>query len=864
MGVPFYINNHPRTIESMKNLFFVVFAIFASLPLFSQTTNYALENADGTGSILASGIRELNHSSEATFQLWIKPTTLKAGAELIAQDNLSVGVNSDYTLYVKSGTQKADINYRLSANNWVQLTLVLSQGNLRAFVNNAEQAVSGSLPAALSEVTTNLTLGNGFIGQIDEIRIWKRALDQKDFYWRNTLNKFNPNIDALVAYWKGDQEQCENLVDYQFKHHGIINGMKRVAVTDNASFRYRVATGYTNLMRFIDRPNINKDMFLMTNDLILLSAKVQSDGSIFPEYPDNSAVPQNVNYLADFEGHKGVMDFTGTGSQMVAEDGRTLFDPTTSKGYGEPLGASLQGWIYLDTWKEGATIFSKFQNTDSCLTVKLGSEADKSIVVNFCGTVATLANKLTTGKWQYLGVYLRPKVADITNVRASYNIITIGVDYTEYNAISDIKLSGKNMTIQHVPLMSASPIVIGKDFDGKMDEIMFWGSLRNGVAKSDAENGYQWNVGNWNNIFLCSYWKGDDPDNIGKDYQSYTGMIDFVRKYYANHRGYKIRLGLIYADGDKWKSVLNNKANVDRLVADCQKILKNCDGLDVDLEWSYSASDYAIYNNVVSRLSNEVMKGQNKTFTCSLHEVSYSMDKNLFSNIDYFTFQLYGPQTVTYQYPWYENAYNKFISYGFPKDKILLSYGVLLVNGSTEMGYKDLFEQMGMNDANYNPDTNIWNGWYFNGVNQVKKKQEFIINKDVLGTMYFDMGNDLNVSSDKSLIRAQNEVIAANVDTLITKVDLDITPIAVTHADKNDFVTINSNNGNEEIVICLKEEQENEPVVCQIYDRAGVLLKEFKLDQKKTILHSQEFGKGLYLIKVSSLSFISTKKVQLI
>ena len=37
----------------------------------------------------------------------------------------------------------------------------------------------------------------------------------------------------------------------------------------------------------------------MTNDLILLSAKVQQDGSLFPEYPDNSAVPVNVSYLAN-------------------------------------------------------------------------------------------------------------------------------------------------------------------------------------------------------------------------------------------------------------------------------------------------------------------------------------------------------------------------------------------------------------------------------------------------------------------------------------------------------------------------------------------------------------------------------------
>ena len=78
------------------------------------------------------------------------------------------------------------------------------------------------------------------------------------------------------------------------------------------------------------------------------------------------------------------------------------------------------------------------------------------------------------------------------------------------------------------------------------------------------------------------------------------------------------------------------------------------------------------------------------------------------------------------------------MNYGFPKEKTLLSYGVLLVNGSTEQGYKDLFEKMGMKDENYDSSLNIWNGWYFNGVDQTKRKQDFIIDKDCLGTMYFD------------------------------------------------------------------------------------------------------------------------------
>ena len=853
----------------MKKLLFIAILLICSLPIFTQTTNYALQNTNGAGNVLISGISELNQSQNATLQLWIKPTTLGTVAKLIEQDNLSVWVNTNSTLSVKSGTQIANINYTLTANNWVQLTVVYSQGTVRAFINNVEQTVSGSLPTVLPNVTSNMTIGSGFIGQIDEIRIWNKALVQADFYWRNTLNKFNPNIASLVAYWKCDQDQCVNLVDYQFNHHGIINGMTKVAVTDNVNFRYRVVSGYTNYMRFTDRPNINRDMFLMTNDVILLSAIVQNDGSILPELSDNSAVATNVNYLATFQGHNGVMSFTGTGSQMVAADGHTLYDPTAANGYGAPITASVGLWIYVDTWNPGAVILSKYQDATNCLTVTLGPVADSSIVVNFCGTVATLKHKLTAGKWHYLGVYLRPvSGTDITSVRASYNLITISVDYTEYTGLTGVTLSGTTPTTKSsVPLMPATPIYIGQNFAGKMDEIMLWGSLRNGAAQNDAEKGYKWNVGDWSNIFLCSYWKGDDPTNIGKDSQSMPGIIEYMKNYYANTRGSKIRMGIVYHGSSPWQTVLSSvtgKANVDRMIAGLKTILSTCDGLDLDLEWSYSAADYATYNNIVSRIANEVMAGTGKTFTTSLHYVSYGIDKTLIPKIDYFTFQMYGPQTASYTYQYYLDAYNAFINYGFPKNKILLSYGVLLVDGTTEQGYKDLFEKYGMTDANFNPDVNIWNGLYFNGVNQVKNKQNVIVDNDLKGTMYFDMANDLKMSDYKSLIRAQNEIISANVDTLVTNVTVSgITSIPVTPNGSKDLVTIYVNNITNEVEISIAENKVNEPVICQVYTPLGILLKEVPLNTGNNILYLKGLGKSMVLIKVSSRSFSSTKKVLL-
>ena len=70
---------------------------------------------------------------------------------------------------------------------------------------------------------------------------------------------------------------------------------------------------------------------------------------------------------------------------------------------------------------------------------------------------------------------------------------------------------------------------------------------------------------------------------------------------------------------------MNKKENVDNLIRDAKVLLSQCDGLDVDLEWMYSTNDWNVYNNVVERLITEVMAdAPEKTFSCSLHAVSYN------------------------------------------------------------------------------------------------------------------------------------------------------------------------------------------------------------------------------------------------
>lgn len=864
----------------MKKIFSTVFAFALASMLHAQSTNYAISNSDGTGKISAFTITELNNCNAATFQMWIKPTELSA-AKLIKQDNFSIELDGTGKILIKNGSTTAEASLNDILNKWSQLTIVIDNGNVKLYLNNNEVAVTGTVDTTIKATTLaredkGCIIAEGLKGYMDEIRVWDIALEQDDFFWRNTLNKFNNNYNNLIAYWKCDQNQCANFVDYKFAHHGEFDKITRAEVTDNSQFKYRIVTGYTNLMRFIDRPNINREMFLMTNDLILLSAKVQQDGSLFPEYPDNSFNSNNAEYLETFEGRTGVISLNGNAEGVTSIDNRVFSSPTDKFGFGMTQKATFQTWMYIDEWKEGAEIFSNKKDDENYITIKLGKEGDKELIVDFCGTIGSITNKLETQKWQYLGVYFTPDQKPITDLFS--NPLSIGFGSIEngevvanvYNKLSKdfpVVLSGKDVTTSYIPLFSEGTMTIGKNFKGKFDEMQVWGSSRSGAIKSDASSPYKLNIGNWDNIFLNAYWKFDEKDNIGKDSQSYLGMIDFIKNYYKNHTGYKIRIGIIYPDGEKWKlGVLNKEENLDRLIRDAKELIKHCDGLDVDLEWMYSPSDWQTYNNIIKRLINEVMANEeDKVFTCSLHSVSHNgFDQNLTKDVDYFTFQMYGPQIQTYQWDYYPNSYSWFKNAGFPNDKILLSYGILLV-GNGEEGYKDLFEKYGMNDDNYDPDLNTWmcggTEKYFNGVNQTKRKQEYIIDNDCRGTMYFDMGNDQPVQDYKSLIRAQNEVIASNVDTLITEVIM--APSAVNTPEANgeteNIFYVNSSSDNLEIVLI----EDNEPAYMEMFSIDGKIVAKKELVQKRSTINRQALEQGIYIFKVKQGNKINTVKVGL-
>ena len=851
----------------------------------AQTTNRALTNADGKGMAEAFTLTELDDADEATFQMWVNPTAWTQ-ATLIGQDNFSIEMGAtEGQIAVKAGDGTATFTVDGMVGKWTQLTVTVAGGTVKAYADNTEVAVTGELPAQFEATATEGTKGcviaEGLKGRMDEIRVWASALAQEDFFWQNTVNKWNDNYDILAAYWKCDQQLEGALLDYRHMngtghHNASLAGITKEAVTDNAAFRYRVVTGYVpSIIRFIDRNNSNRDMFLLTNDAITLSAKVLNDGTLFPEYPDNSCTPTNVNHLAEWEGHSGVMDFQGSGSQMVAADNRIPFSPESIYDNGCQQ-MTIEGWIYIDQWTEGAELLTNYKDDSNCYSIKLGSEADKELIVDLCGTTATLPGKLEVGKWQYVAVYFMPSPGEPGGFGWAPVAISIGTrddngtfQSSRYDSYSGATMGGSAMTISAVPALSGGTLTLGKNFDGKIDDLMVWGTNRSSSIEKDASGQYELKLNegeNWNNIFLNAYWRGDDPENVGKDSQSLRAIVDVMRSYYNGYSGGKIRIGIISAlPNSGWKQVLNDDANLDRFIASAKELVKDFDGLDVDLEWAVEGDYWARYNHIVKRLIDEVMSQYpDKLFTVSLHAYSYAgFDMSLVDDIDYFTMQIYDWDLSMGTY---ESVYNNFRSVGFPDDKLLLSYPALVYQNPTYKvligGYKDLFEKWGMTDETFDPSLNQWtyNGvtYYYDGIDRIKEKQQFNIDHNVLGTMYFDMGNDLKVSDPKSVIRAQNEVISANVDTVMTTINLTTTGVRPIAARTGEELFTAVQDG-DNINVTLADAAT--PATLAVYSVDGRAMMQMPLQGKQTAVPADGLGRGIYLLRVSQGSESHSVKI---
>lgn len=772
-----------------------------------QVTNYALRI--GQNALVDCGRPQLMEGKESyTLQLWICPDNWTKDAVIICagDGSVSVRLSDANTVEFKIGdgilmATSAD----LQSGRWSQLTLLCDGGEARVLVNGIE-TVAGRLPAFPHLVSNMLIGGGAYQGRIDELRLWSTCLPADfDYFIHTTVNRWNPEWDNLVAYYKFDQDLCDNIVDYKslyvnetYNLHGIISGnAMREAVCDNPRLPYLVNGAYTANERFYDRA-IPREQYLLANDLIILGIQSYPDGHLKYVTPCNHGIVSNGGYMAGYQGRKGVLALHGDGAKMsVGMDALALHEDQNLKATG---GYTFETWIYLEKWTEGAYIFRKCSDDGSRgFSISLGADSTKQIIVSVDGNKWYSIKKMHVGEWMHFAVRVHAGGTPMTTFDFMYN----GKD-----TWANTKLSTKS--IDYKPTgTSQYEAVVGENLDAKLDETCIY----NNINRSSGEIAGQDMLGNFPMpgigvaqtaglmMNANSLWLYDKADNVGYDFYSQDEWKNIMEKAYQGYRGYQIRISV--KSHNNWQKTISSADRRRIFAADLARLSAGYDGVELDLEWPNGSGDWHNYGLLVEAIRTALPAG--KKFMVSPHAYNYGFPADKMDLVDGFTFQQYGPQNKWFFFNQYKSDVRDFKRYGYTPSKICTSYSTTTsgpYSDGRKIGYVIIGVRNGLLDApefipQEDVDVGMYNSYsyYFTGPRQTYMRAKYATDNGLMGIFYWDMGNDVPVAHRYNLAKWCSYGLNSNVDTLITEVTVrhPVTEGISTVASGSSKVKINRN-----------------------------------------------------------------------
>ncbi|MCG8524107.1 MAG: LamG domain-containing protein, partial [Pseudomonadales bacterium] len=349
-------------------------------------------DGDLNSKIQAGDVQELDGASEFTVDTWIYIDQWVSGAFVFRKQesdwqtriSMSLGALATKRMYfhISDGANKymAVDNSSISVGNWHHV-VVSYNGNDPAFSqikvyidgaivsNKWFSMADGLLPSVTPSTNGSFEIGSKFKGKLDEFRLWSKALSLSEIERTNTINSYHPDYHNLALYYRGDQLQASSAVDYANSYNGAIAGnVTKSEVTDNNIFTYKIVSAYVRESDF-HRGLLNDEYILNNNDLIFIGGiEAKANGDIYLKYPDNDGTLVGTNYLNQYFGRDGVLEFTGQGAQVNC--GKGLFYKKADVG---AKVFTFEAWVYVDEWVENSNIFIRSSDWLNKLSISLGS-----------------------------------------------------------------------------------------------------------------------------------------------------------------------------------------------------------------------------------------------------------------------------------------------------------------------------------------------------------------------------------------------------------------------------------------------------------------------------------------------------------
>ena len=760
------------------------YAIAAALFLVSlcstaQVTNRALY-LERNGRVSMGILPDGTASEGMTLQLWMNPEHWIPGANIVTWgENLNIQLGTPGQLKIKcadEGMTFSDSN--LATGNWSHLTLLLEGNCIRLLVNNANEQ-SGTFPAPFTVPAWEpLLLGGGFLGRIDEVRVWDFILPADyNRFWNNTVDRFNPQWQHLAAYWKFDQTRLEsNVYDYsEHGHNGTFSagGVTRTAVTDNPNLTYRRNLAYADCSRFFDR-GVQHGQYLKSNVISMIGATAQADGSLKYKQPDNEGIITGGSYLAQYNGRTGVLDLAGEGALMNV-DKESLIAYNNSNFVESATAYTFMTWLSLDEWTPGAYLIKKESSSNNGISLRLG-DTPGEFILRCNGTEFTYTTAAELDKWHHIGFSTNAATLGSEFVFV-LDEATIAPSYT-HTAAATTALTG----------LRSTDCIIGEGIDGKLDETITWTQKFGAsdiIAQGDTpiEPGIGKAITGAYSRSVDGLWKYDLADDLGRDSYSTPEWFRMIKATFEGYEGAYVTISI-----DKWSdeffTKINNNAQYRETLADAISQVGNepfLDGVDYDFEWNNNWSGIGTLCQLVRAKLHA-----GKIQAVSPHELYYNFPTDKMQYVDYFNFQDYGPANKNiFTFNNYKNFFTKAKNHGYPVDKIMLSYatttsGAMYSNGSRPASnhaeyYPTGWRSMPYETFEYTQNTyDVGEGLtrYFTGMEQVWLRSEYMNNNGCAGIFYWDMGNDTRDCNDpRSLATFASFAINSNVQKIIESVD---------------------------------------------------------------------------------------------
>lgn len=218
------------------------------LPIEAEGTDNKVIELDNTYAV-ANNV-DFKDSKGATLEYWVKPYTLD-------NYNFQMG-NPNYllTFFDKSGsfnggfnqTYNEDTYGSLKSKEWNHVAVVLNNKKILLYINGkldysrdytSYSSVKNYVHAFDRFNIGSVEQGGVCNGQLDEIRLWNRALSEAEISRNYRSEVADPVMqDSLVLYYKGDtfvEDGKLMLRDYASGHHAVIDDAESAKVlTDNS------------------------------------------------------------------------------------------------------------------------------------------------------------------------------------------------------------------------------------------------------------------------------------------------------------------------------------------------------------------------------------------------------------------------------------------------------------------------------------------------------------------------------------------------------------------------------------------------------------------------------------------------------